>query len=169
MRDRDERGDARSDLERMGESAGAMAGRAADFGLEVTGALFRSAADMLGGWWSSDEPARVASDWGGDAERRCREHYSAAAADATGATGAARADAAGDGFERAKPGYQLGWVAKRNPAYRNRGFADVEPELRRVWESRAKTVSSASPGAGAKEWPEMRPFVDFAYQHADER
>ena len=57
MRDSTGSGDERGNLERMGGATGALAGRAADFGMEVTGALFRSASEMLGGWWSSD--ARV--------------------------------------------------------------------------------------------------------------
>lgn len=44
-RDTDECGD----LERIGAKAGQAAGRAADFGVEVSGALFRSAAEVLGG------------------------------------------------------------------------------------------------------------------------
>lgn len=216
MRDTNTGSDDRGNLERIGESAGAMAGRAADFGLEMTGALFRSAAELLGGWWSTDEPVRAAGSWN-HAEPEFRSHYQAAASTAgtttsasTGASGgvgatqatrtapkstsaamqvdsgeiggtakigdtrvsgAARFDSASDGFERAKPGYQLGYVARQNPAYRNRSFNEVEPDLKRVWESRAKTVSSSGPGAqgSTDAWPEVRGFVDFAYQQDEAR
>lgn len=192
-RDRDERGN----LERLGESAGAVAGRAADVGLEVTGALFRSAAELLGGWWSSDAPREAATAWNDMADSRFRAHYetsgntSDTAAGATQATHAApksrraamqtagemstdfsasgtgtertlAADRATDGFAHARTGYQLGYVARRNPAYSGRSFSDVEPELQRVWESRAKAQ-----GSDSRSWPEVRGFVDFAYQQED--
>lgn len=200
--------DDRGNLERMGESAGAMAGRAAEFGMEVTGAMFRSAAEMLGGWWSSEAPRQAADGWKQSAERDCRSHFEATASGSTnagrtdtdspavegaggtqathaapksgraamqadlgdgsvGVEGAARFDSDTDGFERAKPGYQLGYVARQNPAYRDRSFNEVEPELKRVWESRAKTESGGS--ASTSSWPEVRGFVDFAYQQGDER
>ena len=190
--------DDRSNMERLGESAGAMAGRAADFGLEVTGALFRSAAEMLGGWWTSDEPRQVADAWPDTAEKSCRTHYQATAgagasgspgvgatqatkpapksthaamaADlgdgSVGISGSAGFDSATDGFERAKPGYQLGYVARNNTAYRDRSFNEVEPELKRVWETRAHTEGGA--GGSNSSWPEVRGFVDFAYQQGDD-
>jgi hypothetical protein len=75
---------------------------------------------------------------------------------------ASSVDSATDGFERARPGYQLGYVARQNPAYRGRSFSEVEPELQRVWESRSKT--HGSPAGSTSSWPEVRGFVDFAYQ-----
>ena len=226
MTDRNSGSDDRSTLEKAGESAGAMAGRAADFGLEVTGAFVRSAAEVLGGWWSTDEPTRVAGSWNDNAEQNFRTHFQAAgaaegpsvgagatqathaapksksaamkadvevgptsgSASGTGTTpsgavgietfddgrvsAAAQFDSASDGFARARPGYQLGYVAKRNPAYRNRSFSEVEPELKRVWESRAKTISNSPNAEGGTDgstssWPEVRGFVDFAFQQDD--
>lgn len=206
MRDTNTGNDERGNMERLGESAGSMAGRAADFGMEMTGAFFRSAAEMLGGWWSSEEPGQAADSWNDTTERSCRTHYQASAGvgasdvgtgspglGATQATNAApksthasmeantgtggvgrnsggarfEASEASDGFERAKPGYQLGYVARRNPAYRNRSFSEVEPELKRVWETRAKTEGGTS--GSTSSWPEVRGFVDFAYQQDDAR
>ena len=200
MRDSSTGSDDRGNLERLGESAGSMAGRAADFGMEVSGALFKSAAEMLGGWWSSDAP-REAATWTDRNERSCRTHYEASAASGTaGATQATHAapksprgamqsaglstttnegevaltgsatigdttvpgGAATDGFERVRAGYQLGYVARQNPAYRGRSFSEVEPDLQRVWESRSKTQGSGS--SSTSSWPEVRGFVDFAYQ-----
>ena len=220
MRDSSTGGNDRGNMERMGESAGAMAGRAADFGMEVTGALFRSAAQMLGGWWSSDAPQQVAGSWS-NAEGRCRNHYQSSARGASGAsssdsrsTGAATGgaidttnvapksskgamqtagqlttvtdgsgavetsgaaqigdtrvegsmsmDSGTDGFASARPGYQFGYVARQNPAYKGRSFTEVEPELRKVWESRAQTQGSAY--GSSSSWPEVRGYVDFAYQ-----
>ena len=228
MRNSSSGNEDRGNLERLGENAGAMAGRAADFGMEVSGALFRSAAEMLGGWWSTDAPGRAAGAWTDDAERSCQSHFQAnagggGAAGATQAThaapksqhaamqsagevasdsggggvgfdaaarvgetqmsGSAHADtpargssaaqregatsmqSATDGFERARPGYQLGYVARQNPAYRGRSFSEVEPELQRVWESRSRTEGGAS--GSSSTWPEVRGFVDFAYQQGE--
>lgn len=158
--------DDRGDLERLGSATGAMAGKAADFGLEMTGALFRSAADMLGGWWSSDGPLQAAELFGEAVEQDCRRHYSRTASD----TGRARDgigaeapahDRASDGFERARAGYQLGWVAKQNPAYRDRSFAEVEPELREVWETRTPGADEGDGSIGL--WPQVRGYVDYGY------
>lgn len=228
MRDSDSGTQDRGSMERVGESVGAMAGRAADWGMEMSGALFRSAAEMLGGWWSSDAPLQAATVWSDRAEQSCRSHYQTAATGSaggsTGATqathaapksqhaamqsageietdtgrsatgGGARLDAsakigetrvsgganlhtsqnrerttspesATDGFERARPGYQLGYVARQNPDYSGRSFNDIEPELRKVWESRARTEGST--GGSGSSWPDVRGFVDFAYQQGD--
>ena len=252
MRDSN-RDSERGSMERVGESVGAMAGRAADWGMEMSGALFRSAADMLGGWWSSDAPMQAATSWSDRAEESCRTHYQSAATGTSsgvsgsmsasgsaggvsggmtaggttgGATQATHAapksqhaamqsageletdtgrsasggggaqlgasaqigdtkvsgsanlgassssrerttspESATDGFARARPGYQLGYVARQNPAYKGRSFNEIEPELRKVWESRAHTEGSAGSSGGS--WPEVRGFVDFAYQQAD--
>ena len=247
MRDSSTGGNDRGNMERMGESAGALAGRAADFGMEVTGALFRSAAQMLGGWWSSDAPQQAAGSWS-NAEDRCRNHYQSSARGASGTSGSTGSttasgstggaaggmhasgsvggvsgsvsvggstggaddatnvapkssrgamqtagqmttatdgsgafetsgaaqigdtrvegsmsmDSATDGFESARPGYQFGYVARQNPAYKGRSFSEVEPELRKVWESRAQTQGSAY--GSSSSWPEVRGYVDFAYQ-----
>lgn len=242
-------------MERVGESVGAMAGRAADWGMEMSGALFRSAAEMLGGWWESDAPRQAATSWSDRAEQNCRTHYQSAATGSAGGSsgvsggmsasgsaggvsgsmsaggttgGATQAthaapksqhaamqsageietdtghsgtgsggaqlgasarigdtkvrgganletssnrerttspESASDGFARARPGYQLGYVARQNPAYQGRSFNEIEPELRKVWESRAHTEGSADSSGGS--WPEVRGFVDFAYQQGD--
>ncbi len=229
--------DDRGNLEKLGGAAGAMAGRAADFGMEVSGAIFKSAAEMLGGWWSSDEPRQAAGAWN-EQENNYRSHFQASAGSSsgTGATSGVRAsgsvggvsgsvsaggstgdssgstgvapksqhgamqtagklttaedgsgayatggaqigdtrvegalsmDSASDGFARARPGYQLGYVARQNPAYRGRSFTEVEPELRKVWESRAKTEGGSS--SSSSSWPEVRGFVDFAYQQGGDK
>ena len=210
MRESDGR-EERGNLEKLGEATGALAGRAADVGMEMTGALFRTAAETLGGWWSSDAPVQAAGAWSERAERDCRSHYegigakggasAGAGVDATDDTsdpppphvvrkskhGAMQSaglmttdtegnpvsglasigvEGASDGFANARAGYQLGYVARRNPDYRNRSFAEVEPELRKVWETRAKTEGSDATGT-TSEWPDVRGFVDFAYQKAE--
>lgn len=209
MSDSSKPGDDRGNLERLGENAGALAGRAADFGMEVSGAVFRSAAEMLGGWWSSDEPTRAVDAFDDRAATRFRSHYSESAAgsmpEATGtpnvapkskkgamqtagqmttatdgsgayATGSATVgdaqlegemalDSTSDGFARALPGYQLGYVARRNPTYQGRPFSEIEPDLQKVWESRTKTVGGSTESSST--WPEVRGFVDFAYQQDD--
>lgn len=201
----------RSDLERLGANAGAVAGKAVDFGVEVTGAFVRSAAELLGGWWSGEGPLRAAESWTDTAERDCRHHYErtrAATGDAQDGVGAAhvtnaapksasaamRADPSGvsasaqagdaavsggvraddsgaDDYERARAGYRLGWVAKQNPAYRDRSFEQVEPELRDVWERRASTVAAGEDeGDGSIGlWPDVRGYVGYAFDREDPR
>lgn len=160
----DERKQRAGDMERLGESAGAMMGRAAEAGVDVTSRIVRSAADMLGGWWSSEAPRRAASEWSDDVERRCRTHYESESSSrqTTGPAGESSGSdprREGSGFDRARPGYRFGHVAGRNPDYRGRDFGEVEPELKRVWERGDERAGS---------WPEVRGYVDFGYQQQGE-
>lgn len=130
--------------ESMGESAGRVAGRVADTAFNATGQLFNSMASMLGSWWSSANASRAASSFG-EREPACRDHFQARSAGSSSARS----------YEQSRPLYQFGHVAGQNPDYRGRSFSEVEPDLRRAWET-----------GGTNEfgrWDDVRDYVGYGY------
>lgn len=133
--------DDRGNLEKIGEGAGAMAGKAADMAMGMSATLMRSAADTLSEWWSGSQARAAANSWDDEQERTSRQHFESAGADRS--------------FDDVRPLYQFGHVAGQNPEYQGRSFSDVEPELRRAWESDRNRSG---------EWPELRGYVGFGYE-----
>ena len=140
--DRD-RGGLEKTGEAVGEFAGRMMGKAGDTAVDLTGRMFDSMASVLGGWWSGDDARTAANGFGDEHERECRRHF-----DSTPARGSMS-------YESTRPLYQFGHVARQSPEYRNRSFTDVEPELRRAWES--------APGSSRPEWSTVRDYVGFSF------
>ena len=58
-------------------------------------------------------------------------------------------------YDEARPAYQLGHLARRNPQYEGKPFEDVEPELRRGWSDELR--------ARYGDWSELRGYVGDAY------
>lgn len=128
--------------EAMGEVAGRVAGQFTDAAMNVTGAVFNSMASMLGNWWSGPEAQRAATSFGEQQDQECRRHF--------------EARSSGRDYTTTRPLYQLGHVAGRNPDYRDRSYGEVEPELRRAWES-----SSDSSRYGR--WDDVSAYVKFGF------
>jgi hypothetical protein len=128
--------------EAMGEVAGRMAGQFTDAAMNVTGAVFNSMASMLGNWWSGPEAQRAATSFGEQQDQQCRRHF--------------EARSSGRDYETTRPLYQLGHVAGKNPKFQNRSYGDVEPDLRRAWES-----SSDSSRYGR--WDDVSAYVKFGF------
>jgi hypothetical protein len=128
--------------EAMGEAAGRIAGQFTDAAMNVTGAVFNSMASMLGNWWSGPDARQAATSFGEQQDRECRRHF--------------EARSSGRDYTTTRPLYQLGHVAGRNPDYRNRSYGEVEPELRRAWES-----SSDSSRYGR--WDDVSAYVKFGF------
>jgi hypothetical protein len=59
-------------------------------------------------------------------------------------------------YERARPAYELGGYARRNPDYAGRPFTEIEPDLRARWTDEV--------GRTAGEWETVRPLVRAAYE-----
>lgn len=131
--------------ESMGEAAGKVAGRMADTAFSATGAMFNSMASMLGSWWSSAGANRAADSFS-SREQACRAHHQARSS--SGA--AARRD-----YEGSRPLYQFGHVAGQSPAYQGRSFSEVEPELRRAWETGGTNEYGS--------WEEVRDYVGYGF------
>jgi hypothetical protein len=129
--------------ETVGGFAGKAAGRATDMAMDVASSVTGAIGEVLGGWWSSASPARLAEAFMTERDSSCREHY--------------RSSAAGgeDDYEAARPLYQFGFVARHNPDYQNRSFREVEPELERAWKGEPSTRYGA--------WSDVRDYVGYGY------
>jgi hypothetical protein len=106
----------------VGGAAGAGAGAAAGVGMGAAlgplGVVLGALAGAAGGWWAGSElhGAFTEADRSDDAFRRAHEH-----------AGAKRP------FGEVRHGYQVGYLAGRNPDYEGTSFDTIEPELRAAW------------------------------------
>ncbi|HEX7241345.1 MAG TPA: hypothetical protein VF263_13805 [Longimicrobiaceae bacterium] len=152
MRQSDDKG--KGTFEQIGETMGGIAGRAAGQATDaamgiaagVAGTLFGTAASALGQWWSTPAAAEAGRSFGEEHDRRSREHFESTA---RGAGGGARS------YESARPLYQFGHVARRNPGWQGRSFREVEPELERAWTEDQSTRYGS--------WTEVRSYVGYGY------
>lgn len=147
MSDRD-----KGPFEKIGETVGGMAGQAAgratDFTASVAGAIFGTALDALGEWWSSPSAAEAGRTFDEGQDRAARQHY-----EQTGGVG-------GKGYDSARPLYQFGHVAAHHPEYQGRSFREVEPDLERAWGENQRRQFG--------DWPQVRPYVSRGFdQRAD--
>jgi len=129
-----------------GSAAGALA--AGTVGTLVAGPIgtaIGAIAGAVGGWWAGAGVEREAELAAGD-EHYYRTHYEASAPrDGT--------------WERARPAYQLGHLAARNPAYRGRSFADIETDLQHGWQG--------DTAAHHGQWDSVRDLARAAYERRD--
>ena len=127
----------------VGGAAGALAGGTA--GTLVAGPIgtvVGAIAGAVGGWWAGAGVERDA-ELAPEDEQYYRSHYEASAPP-------------GGTWERARPAYQLGHLAARNPSYSARSFAAIEPELRHGWTDDA--------AARHGEWDAVRDLARAAYE-----
>jgi hypothetical protein len=96
-------------------------------------------AGTLGGWWKKASEERV--DLPAEEERVCRAHFATITVMPAEMT-----------FDQARTGYSLGYIASRNPAYRGRGFEEIEPDLRQGFR-----------GEQADEYDALREFTRYGY------
>jgi hypothetical protein len=137
------------DAGKVGQGLGGATGAAAGAGL---GALFGPAgiivgglAGAVGGWWAGREITNAADDFSDETDEHYRRLHSEWYAD--------RAE-----FDEARGYYRLGHVARRNPGYAGRSFADIEDELRRGWKEDAE--------GRFRTWDDVRPFISAGYDEA---
>ena len=122
-------------------AAGALAaGTAGTLVAGPVGGAIGAIAGAVGGWWAGAGVEREA-ELAPDDETYYRTHYEASAP-------------AGGDWNRARPAYQLGQAAARNPAYANRSFADIETDLRHGWKS----------DTAHEEWESVRDLARAAYE-----
>ncbi len=127
----------------VGGAAGALAGGTA--GTLVAGPIgtaIGAIAGAVGGWWAGHGVEREA-EMSSEDEHYYRTHYEAGAP--TGAD-----------WQRARPAYQLGHLAARNPAYRARSFNDIEPDLRHGWSGETAERHGS--------WESIRDLARAAYE-----
>lgn len=147
-KDRDEKGAFEAVGGTVGGIAGRVAGRATDVAMDVASSIVGTAAQMLGGWWARDDADRAARSFGDPEDRACREHF-----DTTPADTARVRD-----YRDARPLYQFGYTARRNPEYVAKPFDQVEAELERAWEQAGRERFGA--------WDGVRDYVGFGYERA---
>lgn len=147
----------RSAAEEAGRAVGGLAGRAAETAANFGASMLMGAAETLGGWWSQSARA-AAESWDEAMDRRSRQHFEGSM-DAS----AESRSSAESGYEQARPYYQLGHTARQNPDYDARKFSEVEPELRRVAESR----EAEEKGGERNDWPDVRGYVQFGYEQGE--
>ncbi len=130
--DREQHEAADEPLEAEDKSTKAAAGAASGLGGAVAGAgtgmvvggpigaAIGALAGAVGGWWVGHASA-AAGEWSDDDDALYREHYETlgAPADRT--------------YDSARPAYQLGHLANRNPDYADRRFDEIEGDLRHGW------------------------------------
>ena len=110
----------------------------------VVGAL----AGAVGGWWAGKGFQHAVDDMDRNEDQFRRAHDHA---------GAARP------FEEARHGYQLGYLAGRNPQYDGAAFDDVEKDLRTAW------VKAHQQDEQPVRWEEVRSEARTGYDLARER
>jgi uncharacterized protein (TIGR02271 family) len=153
MADRDDVGREHTPTgaETAGAAAGGLGGAAIGAGvgsaLGPLGTAIGAIAGALGGWWTGDRLTEIATQEFGNEEHRFREHH---------ATSRHRRP-----YEAARPAYQLGYVAGRNPEYRGRTFDEVEPDLRRGW--------TGDLGTSVGDWSAVRSLVSQGFGRGQER
>jgi uncharacterized protein (TIGR02271 family) len=154
MTNRDDatRGHVRTNGETVGGAVGGLGGAAigarVGSALGPVGTVIGALAGAVGGWWTGEHVTELATQEFREHEDYFRRHH-------------ATEGRAGAGYESARPAYQLGYVAGRNPEYRGRAFHEVEPDLRTGWGKDLDT--------NVGDWSSIRPLVSEAFGRGQER
>jgi hypothetical protein len=133
----------------VASAAGAGFGGAVGFAaLGPVGAVIGIIAGAAGGWWTGRGFYNSVADMDrADNEfHRAHEH-----------AGATRP------YEEVRHGYQLGYLAGRNPDHADRDFAAVEPELRAAW------VKAHQHDEKPVSWDDVRAYALAGYELARQR
>ena len=131
-----------------GGVAGAAGGAAIGSAVGPIGTLIGAIAGAAGGWWAGKNVAEKAS--GFDAED---DYFKSRFASSTNQSGFT--------YERARPVYQLGYLASQNPDYTGRSFEEIEPELRRGWTHDMQSQYG--------KWEDVRGYAVDAFSRGQER
>lgn len=101
----------------VGGLGGAVVGGATGAVAGPVGMIIGGIAGATGGWWAGERVAEVVDEMSARDEAHFREHFESTE------RGVPR-------YEDARVGYLVGSVAGRNPGYRDRGFEEIEVDLR---------------------------------------
>ena len=127
-----------------GAIGGAVGGAAAGtVVLGPVGAMVGAIAGAVGGGWSG-LAAGAATHYTAEHDHEYRGHYESD-----------HERLADRSYDVARPAYQLGHLAARNPDYANRDFESIEADLRRGWGEDARTRFA--------EWDVARRYAREAY------
>ena len=148
----------------VGETTGGLAGAATGAALGSLGGplgtIIGGIAGAASGWWTGRAVSEAASTFDND-EDYYRNSYSSRSG-STG-TSSASSSSSSSNYDSVRPAYQLGHTAGFNPEYANRSYSDVEPDLRRGYESYASNNTTAP------RYEDVRGHIADAYQRGQER
>lgn len=128
----------------VGGAAGAGTGGAIGFAAGgPLGGVIGALAGAVGGWWAGGEAQSAISDLD-ESDNQFREAHEHA--------GATRP------FQEVRHGYQLGYLAGRNPDHEERSFGEVEKDLRAAWTQAHLNAEDPVP------WEEVRAEARTGYE-----
>lgn len=115
--------------EKVGEGVGGVSGVVAGAAIGTVGGplgvIIGGIAGAVGGWWAGREIGHTADDYDDVHDADYRERFNATPLEQRGRF---------HSYDEARPVYQLGYLAARNPEYAGRRFEDVEPDLQHGWD-----------------------------------
>lgn len=121
----------------VGEATGGVAGAAAGAAIGSLGGpigtIVGALAGAVGGWWTGRAVSEAASGYTEEDDAYFRSAYESRRAGGALRAEEAASDTPGAVYDEYRPAYQLGQLAGRNPDYDQRGFDEVESDLRSGW------------------------------------
>lgn len=115
--------------ETVGEGVGGVSGAVAGAAIGTVGGplgvIVGGIAGAVGGWWAGREIGETADDYTDEHDTEYRQRFSATPLEKRGRFHT---------YEEARPIYQLGYLASRNPEYAGRRFEEIEPDLQHGWD-----------------------------------
>jgi hypothetical protein len=136
----------------VGGASGALVG--GTVGTLVAGPIgtaIGALAGAVGGWWATRGVADAVPTE--QDEKHYEQHYTNARA-AVGVP-AREANIMPRSFDHARPAYQLGHLAARNPAYAGKRFEEIEDDLMKAWSNDLRDSHG--------EWASVRGYAQEAY------
>lgn len=132
--------------EGVGGVGGAVTGAAVGSVGGPLGVIIGGIAGAVGGWWAGREIGQTADDYTDTHDVEYRRRFEATPMEQRGRFRT---------YEEARPVYQLGYLASRNPQYAGRRFEDIEPDLQQGWDRDIEARFGA--------WSAVRDTVRNAY------
>ena len=158
--------------DRVGEATGGLAGAATGAAIGSLGGpigtIIGGIAGAVGGWWTGRAVSEAASSFSDEDDEYYRTHFESTRSGSLSGTERkknvvdVRSDRSDLSYDRARPAYQLGSLASRNPEYQGRSFDEIEPHLQSGW-----TSSAASGEYG--DWSNVRDYARDAYTRGVEQ
>ena len=133
--------------EAAGSASGVVVGAAIGSFAGPVGTVVGAVAGAIGGWWAGRAVADAAQGYSPGDDAVYRNHYES--------SGNRLADR---NYDAVSPAYRLGHLAGHNPDYRGRQFSEIEPELRRGWDSAASKTHG--------NWNSVRAYANDAYDRS---
>lgn len=133
--------------EGVGGASGAVAGGVIGSVAGPVGTAIGAIAGAIGGWWAGREVGEAASGYNASYDALNRTRFESLSPDKRGRF---------QSYDQARPAYQYGYLASRNPDYRGKSFDQIEDDLRRGWNNDVAKQSGYT-------WNDVRDTVRDAY------